>query len=89
MADTPVPGPIKFPAPTAGGLRPLVLTRRRRGMSKSPYEISETSAVARQEIKAVVAATRTPFAGGPPLERAQAIELERSLRHLEASLAER
>ena len=94
MADTtppvPPPGPIKFPVSNPGGApRPLVLTRRRRGLSKSPYEVSESTAAARESIKAVVAATRSPFGGGPALDRTQASELERSLRHLEMSLAER
>lgn len=98
MADTtpPIPpsgttpGPIKFPVTNPGGApRPLVLTRRRRGMSKSPYEVSESTAAARESIKAVVAATRSPFGGGTVLDRNQASELERSLRHLEMSLAER
>ena len=66
MADTapptPPPGPIKFPATNAaGGPRPLVLTCRRRSMSKSPYEISETSVAARESIKAVVLSSSTQY----------------------------
>jgi hypothetical protein len=91
MADAPVPasGPIKFPAsPSAGGTKPLVL-RRRRGLTHSPFEVSETSVAARETIRAVVEATRTPFPGGLAIDRMQAVDLERSLRQLEASLAER
>ncbi len=91
MSDTsaPFPGSIKFPAANAGGgPKPLVL-RRRRGLTHSPFEVSETSAAARESIKAVVQATRSPFWGGPPFDKTQSADLERSLRQLEASLAER
>jgi chromosome segregation ATPase len=92
MADAPVPGsgPIKFPASTSsGGATPLVL-RRRRGLTHSPFEVSESSSAARDSIRAVVEATRSPFGGGgPSLDKMQATDLERSLRQLEASLADR
>ncbi|MBS0663521.1 MAG: hypothetical protein JSR48_09660 [Verrucomicrobia bacterium] len=86
----PPPGAIKFPVHTSSGPKPLVL-RRRRGLTHSPFEISEASTAARETIRAVVEATRSPFpgGGGQPLDGARAAELERSLRLLEASLADR
>lgn len=91
MADASAPGsaPIKFPASSAAGTpQPLVL-RRRRGLTHSPFEVSETASAARETIRAVVEATRSPFGGGPGFDKMQATDLERSLRQLEASLAER
>ncbi|HNC24531.1 MAG TPA: hypothetical protein PLU52_10010, partial [Opitutaceae bacterium] len=87
-APVPASGGIKFPVLTSSGPKPLVL-RRRRGLTHSPFEISEASTAARETIRAVVAATRSPFPGGSgqPLDSARATELERSLRTLEASLA--
>jgi chromosome segregation ATPase len=65
--------------------------RRRRGLTHSPFEVSETSVAARETIRAVVEATRSPFSvgGRPPIDKLKAAELERSLRQLEAALAER
>src|ERR1019366_6567122 len=74
------PGQIRFPAAPA-------LSLRRRPITRSPFEVSEASAAARESIKAVVSATRSPFAGGAT--NAQAAELERTLRQLELTLAER
>ena len=91
MADAPVPGsgPIKFPAASSSGNPAPLVLRRRRGLTHSPFEVSETSSAARDTIRAVVEATRSPFGGGPAFDKMQATDLERSLRQLEASLAER
>jgi chromosome segregation ATPase len=89
MADAAAPEPGKsHDNNPSSAPKPLVL-RRRRGLTHSPFEVSETASAARETIRAVVEATRSPFSGRPPLGRAQASELERSLRQLEASLAER
>jgi chromosome segregation ATPase len=99
MADVPDPGavppkpapaPINFPPPKPNPAHKNLVLRRRRGLTHSPFEVSDTSLAARESIRAVVEATRAPFMGGhPPLDRSQASELEKSLRQLEASLAER
>src|SRR5689334_16504194 len=99
MADVPDPGavppkpapaPITFPPPKPPPAHKNLVLRRRRGLTHSPFEVSETSVAARETIRAVVEATRAPFMGGhPPLTQSQASDLERSLRQLEAALAER
>ena len=81
------PGQIRFPAARgSGGSVPTLSLRRRPVGSRSPFAVSEVSAAARESIKAVMSATRAPFAGAPST---QAAELERTLRQLELSLAER
>lgn len=85
MPDAPPPPPpIKFPVARSpgGGAAPLSLRRR-------PLAVSEASAAARESIKAIVSATRSPFPGGPPPATSQVAELEKSLRMIELALAER
>lgn len=89
MADAASSGnaPVKFPASNpADAPKPLVL-RRRRGLTHSPFDASDAT---RESLRSVVEATRAPFPGGkPPLDKMAATDLERSLRQLEATLAER
>jgi hypothetical protein len=96
MPDTPeTPKPPQVnappPAPRPVSRAPnLTLPRRRAVTTRSPFEISEASAAARESIRAIVTATRAPFVGPGAANNAQVVaELERSLRQLELSLAER
>ena len=84
----PEPGPIRFPAAKPSAPVSLSLPRRP-AAAASPFAVSEASAAARESIKAIVSATRAPFATGAASESRRIAELERSLRLLEASLAER
>ena len=84
------PGPIKFPAPKPrDNAVKLVLPRRRSASARSSVEVIDASAAARESINALFSNSRTPFKGGKTLEAAKLIELERTLRQLEQSLAER
>lgn len=79
------PAPIRFPAPV-----PKLVIARRRVITRSPFEVSDASAAARESIKAIVSATRVPFGSGVPVPPPpQVAELERSLRQLELTLADR
>lgn len=74
--------PVNFPTKTAA--TPVLSLRRR-----SPLEVAAASSAARDSIKAIVAATRTPWGTPQTLDEPQLSELERSLRQLEVMLAER
>jgi len=74
--------PVSFPTKTPA--TPTLSLRRR-----SPLEVSEASSAARDSIKAIVAATRTPWGTPQTLDESRLTELERSLRQLEVMLAER
>jgi len=86
----PDPGPIKYVGgrPVSTGPN-LVLARRRVTTTHSPFEVSEASVAARASIKAIVSATRAPFASATGAEAEKVAGLERSLRQLELILAER
>ena len=87
MAESPQ---IKFPVArgTGGAVGSLSLPRRRTA-TRSPFDVSEASAAARESIKAIVSATRAPFVGTGTAANSPVAELERSLRQLELTLAER
>src|SRR6476660_6802512 len=81
--------PIKFPSPKPTPPANLSL-RRRSAHTRSPFEVSEASAAARESIRAIVSATRAPFMGGAAAgESAKVAELERTLRQIDLTLAER
>ena len=82
------PGPIKFPRPR-DTLPPLSLPRRRAVSGPAVTNVLDATAAARESIQAIVAATRSPFGVGPDLSLEKVLELERTLRILERSLAER
>ena len=82
------PGPIKFPRPR-DTTPPLSLPRRRYARVPSFTNVLDATAAARESIHAIVAATRSPFGVGPDLSLEKMLELERTLRVLERSLAER
>ncbi|MBL9213446.1 MAG: hypothetical protein JNL92_23480 [Opitutaceae bacterium] len=82
------PGPIKFPRPR-DTLPPLILPRRRAAAGPAVTNVLDATAAARESIQAIVAATRSPFGVGPDLSLEKVLELERTLRVLERSLAER
>ena len=83
------PGPIKFPPPKPSDAATKLTLRRRRGAAAKPtHEIIDASTAARESINALFSASRTPFAAKPP-EATKLLELERTLRQLELSLAER
>ena len=84
----PEPAQIKFPVPRRPVGAPTLSLPRRRSATRSPFEVSEASAAARESIKAIVSATRVPHDGAEPAG-AQIADLERSLRQLELTLAER
>jgi hypothetical protein len=81
-------GQIRFPsARGSGGNVPVLSLRRRPVATRSPFAVSDASAAARETIKAVVSATRAPFGSAKP--NPQSAELERTLRQLELTLADR
>src|SRR3954470_15410809 len=82
------PAPIKFPGPKPPPPATLPL-RRRSSLTRSPFEVSEASAAARESIKAIVSATRAPFPSAAGAESARVGELERTLLQLAMTLAER
>jgi septal ring factor EnvC (AmiA/AmiB activator) len=82
------PGPIKFPL-RRDTLPPLTLPRRRGLAIPASTNVLDATAAARESIQAIVAATRSPFGVGPDLSLEKVLELERTLRILERSLAER
>jgi chromosome segregation ATPase len=85
MADAPPPN-IKFPVKPSSAAPSLVLPRRR----ARPLELSEASVEARKQIAEIVSATRAPFGRDTTqLSNDQMETLQRSLRELEAKLAER
>jgi hypothetical protein len=84
----PEPGPIKFPL-RRDTLPPLILPRRRFVAGRAATNVMDATAAARESIQAIVAATRSPFGAGPDLSLENVLELERTLRVLERSLAER
>jgi DNA repair exonuclease SbcCD ATPase subunit len=82
-SNTPIKFPVRnMPAPT------LVL-RRRLGLNRSPLEVTEASAAARESIKNFVTSTRTPWGETKTISNDRVAELERSLRKLETLLADR
>src|SRR6185369_17636557 len=85
----PTPTPIKFPAanPSAPGALSL---RRRAALTRAPFAVAEATAAARESIKAIVsAATRPPFGNAAGADSLKLTDLERTLRQLELTLAER
>lgn len=82
------PGPIKFPAPKPVP-PPNLSLRRRPSQARDPFVVSEASAVARESIRAIVSASRPPFDETSPADLHRVVELQRTLRQLELSLAER
>ncbi len=97
MADSSSPQPP--PPPQVGGLRilgrpqgagPQLSLPRRMGRTRSPFAVSDASAEARRQIENIVSVTRAPWGGQvTAIPGDQAVELEKSLRQLEAKLAER
>jgi hypothetical protein len=84
MADPPN---IRFPAKkTELALGNLSLRRTR---TTAPFSVAETTAAARESIRAIVSATRPPMGVRSAVEDARVAELERSLRLLELKLVER
>jgi len=92
VSDEPPPQ-IKFPVKPTNKAPVLALPRRRRsGGSRSPYEVAAASLEARRKISEIFSATRAPFAHGgtvPPVPPDKFVQLEQSLRELEARLTER
>ncbi len=84
----PDPRPITFPGAKPGGPT-LSLRRRTPAATRSPFHVSDASAAARESIRAIVSATRAPFAGPAVVPDGRVQELEKNLRQLEATLAER
>jgi len=84
----PDPSEIKFPGLKPAAAPGLALPRRRPA-TRSPFELSEASAAARESIRAIVSATRMPFNAAAAAPDSRVTELERSLRQLELKLAER
>ena len=83
------PGPIKFPPPKpSDAATKLTLRRRRTAAARPTLDVIDASAAARESINALFSASRTPFTAKPP-EATKLLELERTLRQLELSLAER
>jgi uncharacterized protein (DUF3084 family) len=83
------PGPIKFPPPRRETTLKLALPRRRPVSPRTSLDVIDASAAARESINALFSVSRTPFSGSKPPESAKLVELERTLRQLELSLAER
>lgn len=83
------PGPIKFPAPRPAVQQPTLSLRRRTTKPRDPFGVSEASAAARESIRAIVSATRPRAGGVSDDELTRISELERTLRQLEHTLAER
>src|SRR5687767_13553496 len=86
----PDPGPIKFPPPRpSDSAVKLSLPRRRPAATRQPFDALDASVAARESINAIVSATRGPLTGDAYPPAAKLIELERTLRQLELTLAER
>jgi hypothetical protein len=84
------PDPIKFPPPKLrdSNLK-LSLPRRRAVAPRSTLDVLDAAAAARESINALFSASRVPFTAGKSPESSKLIDLERTLRQLELSLAER
>ena len=88
MSD-PVPNQFPPPKPRESSAAKLSLPRRR-APARPAYDVIDASAAARDSINALFSASRAPFStGGKPPESSKLVELERTLRQLEVSLAER
>jgi hypothetical protein len=83
------PAPIKFPPPRPRDTAPPLVLRRRAVPAGAKPSLLEESAAAMESIHAIVTATRSPFAASSNLAVDKLVELERTLRQLERSLAER
>src|SRR3954468_8337065 len=84
------PPAIKFPVRPASGPAPtLSLRRRPAGATRSPFAVSEVTAAARESIKGLVTTARPPGGMSTAAQSAQLVELEKTLRQLELTLAER
>lgn len=83
----PSDSPIKFPVKNTPA--PALTLRRRLSASRSPFEVSDASAAARESIKSFVSSTRTPWGEPKALSGDRVGELEKSLRQLETLLTER
>ena len=84
MADA--PPQIRFPPPRPSG--PVLVLRRRPTRTSAEFSVPEATAEARRQIEKVLAASKAPWPG-ETAARQQAVELEQSLRQLEAKLTER
>jgi len=72
-----------------GGLKPLVLPRRISPLQRA-QEATQATAEARRSIDAIFSLSRTPWtAGETRLSSSQVEELQKTIRQLEAKLAER
>ncbi len=74
--------------PYTGWTAPTLSLPRRHAPTRSPFEVTAASAAARESIRAIVSATRAPFPDSAAMASRSA-EFERSLYHLELTLAER
>lgn len=83
------PGPIKFPAPRPRDNAPPLVLRRRSVPAVAKPGLLEESTAAMESIHALVTATRSPYGAPAGLSADKLVELERTLRQLERSLAER
>lgn len=83
------PVPIKFPPPKPRDTAVKLSLPRRRSMGRQPSDVIDASAAARESINALFSASHTPFPPRKSPEAAKLLELERTLRQLELSLAER
>ena len=84
---SPLPPP---PGRPPGMAAPKLSLPRRRALTRSPFAVSEKSAVTREQLDAFRSATQIPVSSAAAgAARTQAAELERSLRQWELMLAER
>lgn len=87
MSEPPAPPSAKFPV--AHPPAPPLALPRRRNSTRAPFEVSDASVAARESIKSIVSATRSPFGGSTILGPEKSASLERSLRQLELSIVDR
>jgi hypothetical protein len=81
--------PPNFPPPKPRDSGKLSLPRRRRESPRPPMDDLDISAVARESINAIVAATHAPFSLDTSPAEAKLLEIERAFRQLELTLNER
>jgi hypothetical protein len=81
--------PPNFPPPKPRDTGKLSLPRRRRETTRPPLDDLDISAVARESINAIVAATHAPFTADTSPAEAKLFEIERAFRQLELTLNER
>ena len=83
----PKPVGLSAPRPTTGP-KPLILPRRVSPLQRA-QEASQASAEARRSIGAIISQSRTPWSGESKLSSSQVEELNKTIRQLEAKVAER